>query len=322
MDTPSPDLPGSPQGRAAQERESFTAPQGPNPFAAPSHPSRHPRQQFGPAAWAALIVAGGLVAVTAVVAVVKGPAVLREAGERARAAERPFEPGECFRGDGDGLERSEQVPCTEPHRMEVFSSFAMDDREYPGKEALFAMTTMLCRRAQSAYVLDWMTIPRETRTGMLLPSQDMWRRSDRTVVCHFAHPRPRQGSIAKDTSEYQPEQSAYLTAERTTARTQAEWPVQEPSRAPDQYRQFAASLAKALRAESAQLDATHWSDGPQRELPILKAELEAHAQQADRVVLADSTQLLTEIDKLHDYAPTGLRFRAALSLPTAQQDNP
>ncbi|MGW4652661.1 septum formation family protein [Kitasatospora sp. NPDC004289] len=261
-------------------------------------------------------------AVTAVVAVVKGPAVLREAGERARAAERPFEPGECFRGDGDGLERSEQVPCTEPHRMEVFSSFAMDDREYPGKEALFAMATMLCRRAQSAYVLDWMTIPRATRTGMLLPSHDTWRQGDRTVVCHFAHPRPRQGSLAKDSSEYQPEQSAYLTADRTAARAHAEWPIQEPSQAPDEYRRFAASLAKALRAESAQLDATHWSEGPQRELPGLKAELEAHAQQADRVVLADSIQLPTEISKLSEYTPTGLRFRATLSLPTAQQDTP
>ncbi|MFI5530669.1 septum formation family protein [Kitasatospora sp. NPDC051853] len=316
MDTSSSGRPGSPRDGAAEE---------PNPFAAPSYPALpgqpgRSRRRFGPGAWAALVLAVGLVAATAVVVVTKGSEAVREVGERVRNAEKPWQPGECFRGEAGELSRAEEVPCTEPHRMEVFSAYDLADQAYPGSEALRTMVLGRCRRGQYGYVLDRSAIPRGTRIGALMPSEAQWRLGGRGMVCHFTHPQPRRGSITKGTAGYSPEQYGYLMAEHPVDEVLSQWPEQTPSQVPLQYREFAADLAKALRVESGLLDGVRWSEGPKRELAGLKAELEAQARQADLVARTESVQLLAEVDKLRVHGQADLRFRSALGLPVVPED--
>ncbi|MGW2400594.1 septum formation family protein [Kitasatospora sp. NPDC001664] len=321
MDTPSCDRPGSPRDGAVEE---------PNPYAAPSYPPppglpgqfERPRRRFGPGAWAALVVAVALVAVTTVVVATKGSEAVREVGQRVRDAEKPWEPGECFRGGNDELSRAEEVPCTEPHRMEVFTAYDLADQAYPGSEELRTMVLGRCRRGQYGYVLDRMAIPRGTRIGALMPSETQWKLGGRGMVCHFTHPQPRRGSITKGTAGYSPEQYDYLAAEHPVDEALSQWPEQDPSQAPLQYREFAADLAKALRVESGLLDGVRWSEGPKQRLDALKAELEAQARQADLVARTESVQLLAEVDKLRVHGQADLRFRSALDLPVVPQDAP
>ncbi|MFJ8042440.1 septum formation family protein [Kitasatospora sp. NPDC096147] len=328
METPAPARPGTPGDGPSAAPDPFAAPSypaAPGPYGQPGASAR-PRRRFGTGAVIGVVAAVGVLTVTAVLLATKGPAAVREAGDRLQQAERagrPWEPGQCFRSADGELLSAEEVPCAEPHQGEVFAGFSLGGDAYPGEQVAHTLALAGCRRQQYGYLGDRMAVPTGVRIGWVMPTAASWALGARQVDCYYTEAEPRTGPIAKRISQYPPEQYDYLAAELGVNQVISQWPTQQPEQLPDGYREFARDLAKALRVESSLLDGVKWSDRPKRELSSLKQELEAAAAQADQVAAApDTARLTTELERLRPRlrGAADLRFRSALGLPVAQPE--
>ncbi len=85
------------------------------------------------------------------------------------------------------------VPCSEPHKGEVYYVATVPGAEFPGETAVIEFQDK-CEPALRAFAPSAMTDP---QVGMfvLYPTADSWKRGDRTVTCIATTDAPRTGSL-------------------------------------------------------------------------------------------------------------------------------
>lgn len=110
-----------------------------------------------------------------------------------------LEVGDCFQDPGAGVEEIADVKtidCGEPHDLEVYASFDLDDGDFPGASAVDELAGTGCLLRFADYVgRDYATSSLDF--GVLFPTSDSWGSGDRTVKCALVDidGRPLTGSM-------------------------------------------------------------------------------------------------------------------------------
>jgi hypothetical protein len=93
--------------------------------------------------------------------------------------------GDCLRstpGDGAQVDQVDLVPCSRPHKGEVFGEVDLTDPRFPGREAVFAEAQRVCKRAFETF--DGLAFDDSTLDVVVLnPTARSWSHGDRQVVC-------------------------------------------------------------------------------------------------------------------------------------------
>jgi hypothetical protein len=115
---------------------------------------------------------------------------------------RPLAAGQCLPESADVVGTREQqppvVPCTEPHRYEVYATPTLDDLDaWPGQAAADEASKQLCyQRFESGTGHDPLTLPDGVDVLTIGPSESGFTGSqDRRVECLVVLPSDRTGSF-------------------------------------------------------------------------------------------------------------------------------
>ncbi|MEU7552595.1 septum formation family protein [Streptomyces sp. NPDC044571] len=89
------------------------------------------------------------------------------------------------------------VPCDQSHKAEVYGVFDLDDRPYPGKEAVFAAAEKKCGgTALTDYVGEAAKLPESLGSSYYTADSNSWDAGDREVTCFVADSGgPSTGSV-------------------------------------------------------------------------------------------------------------------------------
>jgi len=127
--------------------------------------------------------------------------------------ERPFRPlvvGQCLPGGADVVGRREAqppvVPCTLPHRYEVYATPEVPGGDWPGQSTVDATSKALCYAAfETGTGRDPRTIPDGVEVLTISPTRSGYEgeRRDRSVECLVALPEDREGSFIQPASTAQ-----------------------------------------------------------------------------------------------------------------------
>lgn len=114
-------------------------------------------------------------------------------GPSARSVDRVVSsgPGTCYDTDGRPGSQWTVVDCNEPHSGEFYAERSLlDEREYPGTEAVQSQADTLCTEAFASYI----GVPfEESIYGLYYayPSESSWeQQDDRSVVCSITSNDP------------------------------------------------------------------------------------------------------------------------------------
>jgi hypothetical protein len=133
------------------------------------------------------------VAAAAVVAV-----LLTQRPHRARAAAHPLRatvfrlrPGQCFDSFPNGIAGARVVPCAQPHDGEIYGTFHVAGRPWPGAAALGTLARQGCQSRLSGYLN-----PQLDTSGLAesyaYPNPGAWAAGEHTVICEI---RGGQGKL-------------------------------------------------------------------------------------------------------------------------------
>ncbi|MFL4474058.1 septum formation family protein [Paeniglutamicibacter sp. MACA_103] len=107
--------------------------------------------------------------------------------------------GDCLNDPGEGdVDRVSVVPCSEPHELEVFHEFSIQDAAYPNTaDAMDELTYEKCDPVFRAFVGRSYEDSRLEYTS-LQPTELSWADGDRVVHCLIADPENGKstGSLA------------------------------------------------------------------------------------------------------------------------------
>ncbi|NYD72308.1 septum formation family protein [Herbiconiux flava] len=93
-------------------------------------------------------------------------------------------PGDCVDDtDDENVTELPVVDCAGPHDFEAFTSFEIDEGEFPGEDAVHSQAQDACIVAMGEFVgLDYSESKLDVQ--YLTPTEDSWNElDDRTVVC-------------------------------------------------------------------------------------------------------------------------------------------
>ena len=107
---------------------------------------------------------------------------------------KDLEVGECLPAgagvEGPRVPRPDVVPCSRPHRYEVFAVRDLDppSRAWPGQETLDFNAERLCALAvRDATGLAVEELPDGVKSVQIAPIRSSWDEGNRTVECLFRH---------------------------------------------------------------------------------------------------------------------------------------
>ena len=106
-----------------------------------------------------------------------------------------FRSGTCFQPPFVGAD-AEQVPCDEPHQIQVFASSELpagpDDRP-PSAE----VAARICNDEFSAIAGIGLALATVLEPSVLLPSEQSWAEGEREVTCYVVYPTPTVDSLSE-----------------------------------------------------------------------------------------------------------------------------
>jgi hypothetical protein len=115
---------------------------------------------------------------------------------------RPLRAGQCLPESAAVVGVREQappvVPCTEPHRYEVYATPSLDDLDaWPGQAAADEASKQLCyARFEAGTGHDPLTLPGGVKELTIGPSESGFTdRGDRRVECLVVLPADRRGAF-------------------------------------------------------------------------------------------------------------------------------
>lgn len=96
--------------------------------------------------------------------------------------------GDCLTGVGEeSVESAQGVPCDEPHELEVYFAFNLNDGDFPGDNEVFRLGDERCLAVFEPFVG---TSYDDSVYGFssLVPSSESWNElDDREVLCLIGH---------------------------------------------------------------------------------------------------------------------------------------
>ncbi|QES43605.1 hypothetical protein DEJ49_23800 [Streptomyces venezuelae] len=242
-----------------------------------------------------LAIAGSILSVVGIVLLVLSVATgaARDFAEGFKDAAResrysgdgfPVDKGGCFDapdGEIDSMKYTgqvDEVPCSGKHDGEVFASFRVTNKEYPGEDAMIDLAESKCTDLQWAYVMDTWADFDGAQIYYFMPDRTTWRHGDRHGTCIFGAmdpEEPLEGSMRSDATTLDADQLAYVKADRAVDEVYMDAPATE--RFEDDlegHKKWAARVDKALAEQARQLRAHDWPTGTQKHIDKLVAEIE------------------------------------------------
>jgi hypothetical protein len=90
--------------------------------------------------------------------------------------------GDCFNNPTtESIDSLPELPCEQPHDLEVFDIYAMKAGAYPGDEQVYQSALDACQIHLSSYVAK--SDLGALDTDALTPERDTWNHGDRSVFC-------------------------------------------------------------------------------------------------------------------------------------------
>lgn len=190
--------------------------------------------------------------------------------------------GECFNAPGGSLSGEtgdlDEVPCAGAHDGEVFASFRLTGRGYPGDMRISDTAEERCWGLRDGYAMDGWAVPDDVDVYYLTPTEDGWAAGDREVTCVFGSTDEGgrlTGSLRNDETVLGADQVAYLKAAHVLNVALASAPDTEyvEDDLPG-HRRWAGRVASALGEQARMLRAHHWPAGSRGQVVALAADLD------------------------------------------------
>ncbi|MFF4686047.1 DUF4190 domain-containing protein [Streptomyces sp. NPDC001307] len=190
--------------------------------------------------------------------------------------------GECFNAPGGSLRGEtgdlDEVPCAGAHDGEVFASFRLTGRGYPGDVRITGTADERCRGLRDGYAMDGWAVPDDVDVYYLTPTENGWAAGDREVTCVFGSTDEDgrlTGSLRNDETVLDADQVAYLKAAHVLNVALASAPDAEhvEDDLPG-HRRWAGRVASALGEQARMLRAHDWPAGSRRQVAALAADLD------------------------------------------------
>jgi hypothetical protein len=87
------------------------------------------------------------------------------------------------------------IPCSKPHRDEVYAVLTIPGTKYPGDEALDTQANNLCNDKLEAILGDDGDLPAGSEMYYLAPTRFVWATGDHTITCLVEFPKDRSGRV-------------------------------------------------------------------------------------------------------------------------------
>lgn len=214
--------------------------------------------------------------------------------------------GECFNTSGGSLTEDtydfDTVPCEHEHDAEVFGSFRLTGRSYPGEDAVADTGEKRCYGLVGGYAMDTWALPDDVDIYYSIPDEDSWSMGDREVVCVFGDTDERRvltGSLRNDETVLDADQVAYLKAAQAIdvamdAAPDAEYADEDlPG-----YKAWSGRVAKTLGAQARTLRGHHWPAAVKQPMADMTAELDkARAEWTKAATAKDADTFYPHFDK-------------------------
>ena len=242
--------------------------------------------------------------------------------------------GDCYNpapGDNSDTQRIawvNKVSCVLPHHSEVAGTAripAAADGGYPGEDEIHRTADALCAPVLSDYALDTWALPDGVSVAYLYPTKQLWKASGGLLTCVFEDPdSAHAGSVRTDRSTLTAAQLGYLEAVEPFNQAVDAMPADDVEDAPEDYRVWAATMAKATEDEADRLAKVAWPEaakGPAETMTAGKTDSLAAWRAA--AASTDDATLVTAVHKamrLVDRSSDDARnLRSALGLSTGVQ---
>lgn len=132
-----------------------------------------------------------LVAAAGVLVVAAGLATLAAHWPRSRPPAHPLRAlrgtvfglhtGQCIDTAPNGIGHARAVPCGRPHDAEIYATYRLADRNWPGTAAAGSQARQACQPRLSAYINPQLAA--SLALSYAYPDRSAWFLGERTVVC-------------------------------------------------------------------------------------------------------------------------------------------
>jgi hypothetical protein len=165
------------------------------PGTAPTSSPARPRQRGG----RLLIILFVISLVVSVAAAAVTGALLLHRSHWPPAAAHPLRatvfglhPGQCFNSLPNGIAGAHAIPCAQPHDGEIYGTFRVAGRDWPGSAALGSQARLGCQARLTGYLN-----PQLDTSGLAesyaYPNQGAWAAGEHMVICEI---RGTQGRLS------------------------------------------------------------------------------------------------------------------------------
>jgi hypothetical protein len=120
----------------------------------------------------------------------------------------PLETGQCLPAgagvEGRRADAPDLVPCTQPHRYEVYARQDLDppDDEWPGQDLVDVNAERLCALAvEEATGAPVDELPEGVKSVQIAPTEDSWSDGDREVECLFRFPEDTTDTLVTNAGQ-------------------------------------------------------------------------------------------------------------------------
>lgn len=90
--------------------------------------------------------------------------------------------GQCLNSAPNGIDAAHAVPCRQPHDAEIYATYRLAARRWPGAGALGRQARQGCLARLGGY-LNPQLAPAGLTQSYIYPGQGAWEVGERTVVC-------------------------------------------------------------------------------------------------------------------------------------------
>ncbi|WP_371479728.1 DUF4190 domain-containing protein [Kitasatospora sp. NBC_00315] len=257
---------------------------------------------------------------------------------------RPFAPrgasswqqlaaGDCYnpsagsRGDSEEVAWVAKVPCTLPHHSEVAGTVripAATGGGYPGQDEISRVAEKLCAPVLAGYVLDDWAIPDGVEATYLYPTEDSWKSSGGLLTCVLEDSDAlHRGTLRTDRATLTAAQLGYLQAVAPFNEAVDAMPLDEVADAPEDYRLWAAMMARATQDEADKLAAVTWPDAAKGAVDAMIAGKKDSVAAWQAAAAASDAEVEAKVragtDRVSRSTVQARAVRAALGLATGER---
>jgi hypothetical protein len=108
-----------------------------------------------------------------------------------RATVFGLRPGQCFNSLPNGIAGAHAVPCAQPHDGEIYGTFRVAGRDWPGSAVLASQARLGCQARLAGYLNPQLDTS-DLADSYAYPNQGAWAAGEHSVICEI---RGTQGKL-------------------------------------------------------------------------------------------------------------------------------